>query len=216
MINKIYCNDKRLHFKELEIKGRLNILVGGNGVGKTTLLNGIKRKEYEIESTTPIEIKQYSNSKDNYRVKTSANMTTPQMITQANAKFMSEGQSILYSLISFLGNIEKEAERLLEEKKSLIVILDEVDSGLSVDAINVLMHIIIDILNTHMNVQFFISSNNYHFTFVHNNIINMYNGKYQKINSYEEYFNLMISGMQKVGKKSNYSFLDKVDYWEGI
>lgn len=216
MIRKIYCKDERLHFKQIEIKQRLNILVGGNGAGKTTLLEGIVNKRYEMDADRGIEIRKYSNSQDNLRVKTNLNMSTPQMVVCMNAKSMSEGQSIVYSLISFFAKIREEAKEFSKENKSLVVVLDEVDSGLSVDAINVVMHFIYDILNNHDNVQFFISSNNYHFTYVQKEIVNMYTGRYKKINSYEEYFKLMVAGMQKIGKKSDYNFLNETEWWTGM
>ena len=216
MIRKIYCDDERLHFKELEINQRLNILVGGNGVGKTTLLNGIHENCYKMDTNKSIEIIKYSNSRDNIRVKTGLNMTTPQLVACANAKSMSEGQSIMYSIVSFFAKLKEEALELDNKNKSLVVVLDEVDSGLSVDAINVVMHFICDMLKNYKNTQFFVSSNNYHFTYIQKDVINMYTGRYKKINSYEEYFELMISGMQTVGKKSDYSFLDETKWWNGM
>lgn len=216
MIRKIYCKDERLHFKQIEIKQRLNILVGGNGAGKTTLLEGIVDKRYEMDTDRDVEIRKYSNSQDNLRVKERLNMSTSQMIVCLNAKNMSEGQSIMYSLISFFAKVKEEASEFLKENKSLVIVLDEVDSGLSVDAVNVVMHFVYDILNNYDNVQFFISSNNYHFTYVQKEIVNMYTGRYKKINSYEEYFKLMVGGMQKIGEKSDYNFLNETEWWTGM
>ena len=57
------------------------------------------------------------------------------------------------------------------------------------------------------NIQFFISSNNYHFAYVTKVVVNMYTGRYEKIESYEEYFQKLADNMVKLGKKRNFNFL---------
>lgn len=211
MVTKIKCNNERLHFKELEVKSRLNVLVGGNGVGKTTFLKGLKEGKFKVECSKDIEYISYTDSVDNYVNRHGEVRNLDECVSIMEANSMSEGQGILYSLLSFLQYIEERLE-ILGDSKSIVVLLDEVDSGLSVDAINVLLHEVIRLLSRYEGVQFFISSNNYHFTYVINEVVNMYSGEYITINNYDEYFKIMVQGMQEVAKKSNSNFL-KVNKW---
>ena len=59
-------------------------------------------------------------------------------------------------------------------------------------------------------VQAYIATNHYHWIYVYKNVINLYTGKYHKINTYEEYFNLLNEGIQIMANsgKREFNFLD--------
>ena len=69
MINNIKINkkDNRLLFDSINDIKRLNILFGGNGVGKSTLLNYISNNYIEADENNYI-VKSYINSRDNSKI----------------------------------------------------------------------------------------------------------------------------------------------------
>lgn len=195
-----------LLFKTAKFK-KLNILFGGNGVGKTTLLNGIINNRLELETKKELIIKSYINSKDNFR---HINQVTYKdmgraLLQKVNANELSEGQSIIYSLLAYIENTKKIASN--NPDKTVVLVLDEIDSGLSAENINMILHLICDLLKMG-NIQLFISSNHYHFVYVFKNVFNMYTGKWIEINSYDEYFNKLVEEMTSLGKIRDYKFLE--------
>lgn len=215
MINSITIkNNKILLFKKMSALKKINILFGGNGVGKTTFLNSLQNNEFELITNNENQIYlRYTNSKNNFKNldKPYYNDTVMALNQRYIANHLSEGQSIIYSLISFLDYVKEEANKI-EQKKSIIVILDEVDSGLSAENINFILHIITDMVKEYSNIQFFISSNHYHFVYVFKEVMNMYNGKWTVINNYDEYFKLLSNNMVNLGKKRELSFLQPAQY----
>lgn len=216
-VKKNSFEEEILLFKELDNIKKINILFGGNGVGKTTFLNGIKDNSLEIDFEGETEIIQYTNSKDNirnmgnnishfYKEKPSVYLSGKEVYEMVYANRLSEGQSIVYSLLRFIRVVE---EKIKFSKKDIVLIFDEVDSGLSCENINMFLHLISDLINenTNKNIQIFISTNNYHFVHVFKVVLNMYEGKYRKIENYEEYFNLLAENMVELGKKRSMNFI---------
>lgn len=201
---KISQKDNRLLFNSINDVKRLNILFGGNGVGKSTLLNYISNNN--IETDENYIVKTYINSENNSKLNTNKDLkSTAEFIRAVNCSSYSEGQAILHNLLSFLEDIKE-----MNTEDNVVVCMDEIDSGLSVENINMILWQIKEILDTKDNIQFFISCNNYHFVFVVKEVLNMYDGNYIKIKSYEEYFKLLNEGIQIMAKsgKRNFDFLD--------
>lgn len=187
---------------------RLNILFGGNGVGKTTFLNAIRdnKVSFETDNNQEVLIKSYTNSIDNMKINSKDRelKTMKQVQIVYNSSSLSEGQTIIHYVLNFLQEIKD-----LKTDKQIVVLLDEVDSGLSVENINFLLWQIKDLIEK-KNVQFFISSNHFHFVYAQKMVLNMYTGKYTKIDSYEEYFELLNNGIQVMqnSNKRKFNFLD--------
>lgn len=186
---------------------RLNILFGGNGVGKTTLLNGIANNKLELNTDKELIIKSYVNSRDNFRHidKTNYKNIGIAAIQKMNANNLSEGQSIIYSLLAYLENTKKIAEE--NPDKTVVLILDEVDSGLSAENINMILHMILELLEI-KNTQLFISTNHYHFVHVFKKVFSMYTGELIMLNSYEEYYEALTKEMVSLGQKRDLKFLE--------
>lgn len=204
MIKRIEVLDQEtkdiLLFDEVREVRKLNILVGGNGVGKTTFLKAMREGKMKLESDKELLIMSYTNSIDNAKVNNQKELTTQRDFVKAfNAKHYSEGQSIIHYVLSLLYDIKE-----METDKQIVVLLDEVDSGLSPENINMLLWQIKELIDR--DIQFFISSNHYHFTYVVKEVLNMYNGTYQRIDSYEDYFKLLNDGIQVMNNSSKRSF----------
>ena len=204
---------KRMHFKEASFKN-VNILFGGNGAGKTTLLNLIKDNvasgfpDIEKDDDKKYVIHSYVNSKDNERLNnpspyTESSTFVREAVSRMHAHTISEGQSIIYSFSEWLNTYLKE----YNTEDFHIVVLDEIDSGLSCDHVNVILHLLNEHVFSKKNVQTFISSNMYHWVYAAKEVLSMYKGKFIKIDSYDEYFKLQMNNQQKVGQKSDFNFL---------
>lgn len=202
---KGFKSNNNLLFDSIDNIKRLNILFGGNGVGKSTLLNYIINNNIETDSHDYI-VKSYINSRDNSKINRNKELATAtDFIKAINCNSYSEGQAILHNLLSFLQDIKE-----LKTDKTIIVCMDEIDSGMSAENINMILWQITELLDTHDNIQFFISCNNYHFVYCFKEVLNMYTGKYIKINSYEEYFELLNEGIKLMNEsgKRQFDFLD--------
>ena len=210
VIKKTFEDDILL-FKEANPK-KINILFGGNGVGKTTFLNGIINNTLKIESNNKYETLSFVNSQNNFRHNNpipSDRQFNNKLIQKIEAKKMSEGQSIVFSLTNFFEEVKN---RLNNTQNTVVVILDEVDSGLSAENINMILHFIAEINNSYSNVQFFISSNAYHFVYVFKNVLSMYDGKIISIKSYEEFYKILIDNMKELGQKRGLKFLQGANF----
>ena len=211
LIREIKIEDKDtkdiLLFSQIKNVKKLNILFGGNGVGNSTFLNAIRDNKVLLESDNEngILIKSFTNSIENKRVNSHKEIITNREFVKAvNVNSFSEGQSVIHYVLSFLYDIKE-----LETDKDIVVLLDEVDSGVSAENINMVLWQIKELIDT-KNVQFFISSNHYHFVHAFKKVLNMYNGEYITIKSYDKYFSLLndgISIMKDINKRE-FNFLD--------
>jgi len=201
---------KRFHFSKAKFNDRLNILLGGNGSGKSSLIHLLEKQECCTVDGENI-ILSYRNSKDN----DSKNDPSPfgnssnyaqDLARRFHVSSISEGQSIIYSISKFIHKLETSLETNVEQHH--VVLLDEIDSGLSCDHVNVVLWLISDLLDRFPGrLQFFVATNMYHWIWVVKSAISLYDGKTVGEMTYQEYFQLHNSNREMVGKKSDYNFL---------
>ena len=138
--------DKILLFKNgdfAQFENNVIPLFGPNGVGKSTLINGLINQTLNIKSSKPGICYSYQNSKDNFKIRQARNLPESYdpffLVMKFNSQYISEGQSIIYSMFDLLDAFKKNGEFKYHEDKDSIVLLDEIDSGMSIDNIDTTM-----------------------------------------------------------------------------
>ena len=93
----------------------------------------------------------------------------------------SEGESIELTFRRFLTKIPDDTD---------LVLIDELDSGLGANYVHTCGYILFDWLREHPKTQCFLSVNNYHWVWLFKEIYRMDIGKFQKIENYDEFWDI--------------------------
>ena len=167
-------------------------IIGTNGCGKSTLLKAIStggrdvcgRQVLDIKINKPTDRYVYLNSKDNLKIKQPKNIFGDLTFEEFGDKFyasrLSEGMGMMYSYMPLLeGLLYRNIPE--DNDKDISVILDEFDSGLSIDNIDKVMNLLVDIVTTRKDVQIIFSFNNSYIlkylNYCNNTLLSMYSGK---------------------------------------
>ena len=114
----------------------------------------------------------------------------------------SEGQNVLMSFLSWIDNISV--------KDGSTIVIDEIDSGLSVEHVNIICHVISDLIRT-KRLQVIVAINNYHWFYHFNKtpnigIIDMSTGNKIKFDDYKDFLKFTVDTSQKVFKLKEKNF----------
>lgn len=216
--------NKILMFNSCKCNKNLNLLFGANGVGKTSFLKYIDKCTNNKDLSNNIRLREgykafnlysFSNSDNNYReVGRSSNFgiypEAHSIVKKYAASSLSEGQSIIFSIQDFLEYLENNLP--YENEVSNVILMDEIDSGLSVDNIKYVMDRVNNIINERKDIQMFISFNNYAVCENNpNNVLSMYTGKYIKINGYRQFrYYIGINRDKLLKKRKNNQFTGEI------
>lgn len=216
-INKGSNLEEILFFdNEIELK-QVTLLFGANGVGKSSLIKEmLKQKEVEFNCDKETKLYSYINTEQNFRnMDKNSNLSyedmfNPYLINKKyNADELSEGQSIIYSL----QDIFELCVQIKDDSNDSVILLDEIDSGLSIDNVDYLSDKIKEITDKYSNIQFIIAFNNFEFCRNFPKVFNMYNGKYITIESYEQYRDIINSNREMLlEKRHNNMFTGDSDF----
>jgi len=161
-------------------------LFGPNGAGKSTLLQSIIDRGFRKSNDVTVNITKgigttffaYRNSVDNFK------NAEPRTIDQTydpvfnklkwDARLISEGQSVIFSIMDLLDHLYNEYKHVSES--DVFVVLDEIDSGLSIDNIDVVMRKIKRITRISKQVQLMLSFNNPRVLKWFPEVLSMYDG----------------------------------------
>lgn len=205
--------------KTVEIKPGVTVLVGCNGIGKTTLLHQIK---HNLKKDN-IPYIMFDNLHDGGNKSISEASFYGDFSFMATAMQSSEGENIVMNmgkLAARLGNFVKtgednkdakfkalarslarldgEVEEEIEIPNERWILLDAVDSGLSVDNIVDLKEQLFKTILEHNygnEIYIVVSANEYEMA-RGEQCFDVYNGKYMKFKDYEEYRSLVLQSKE--------------------
>ena len=198
MIKSITIKDQSflediLFFKTADFSqfdNRVVPLFGPNGAGKSTLIQSIENRSLEIELTRPTLIFSYQNGRDNFKIReprTYAEAFDPAFVNaRFDAKAISEGQSIMYSMFDLLYGFMKNGGLPPQEGKDIAVLLDEIDSGMSIDNIDITMRKLKYIVSHRPDVQFIMSFNSPRVVKHFPQVLSMYDGTMIELHNDDE------------------------------
>lgn len=201
-IYKDYCDIGCDIYKNetIEIQSGLTVLVGCNGMGKTTLIHQIKS---QIKKGN-IPFISYDNLNEGGSHSKSEAAFYNDWDFVSTSMQSSEGENIILNLGKLASKIGTFV-RKNKDASEIWIFLDAVDSGLSVDnVVDVKEYLFKTIFDDNPNTDIYIivSANEYELA-RDENCFDVYNGKYIKFKDYEEYRNFILE-TRKIKDKRKY------------
>lgn len=189
-VYKDYYSDDDHIFKcrSVRLKPGLTILVGCNGAGKSTLISMITQSCHEQK----IPIHNYDNLSDGNTMAMNRMINISDAYSLARNMSSSEGENISNNIADNAQIIGRFVSSAVKSGKDKIVItIDAVDSGLSIDMIDELKSglfnmIIEDCKSRKISPYIIASANSYEMT-SGEQCLDVATGKYIRFKSYEEY-----------------------------
>ena len=180
-----------------------NVLIGKNGYGKTTFLNGlrdfIEKNNYHCVYWSDME---YGRDRGRQFLLMNSNIKA-----LASMAFKSEGETLLSSIGEFFIRKAAAVARKAKESDIVFLLLDQVDSGLDIHQIGEIKYIINaimqDMKNRGIKVYTVVSANSYELA-ESEICINPRTGKKVKIkdyNAYKQYISKQYKNKSKGGTK---------------
>lgn len=197
--------------KTVAINPGVTVLVGCNGIGKTTFLHQVR---YKLKKQN-IPYIEYDNLHDGSSNSVSEAGFNEDFGFIATAISSSEGENIILNMNKFASDLRdfiktgsvieknpfakafKALNSVVDERKEVVperwILLDAVDSGLSVENIVDIKELFKTILEYNYGNEIYIvvSANEYEMA-RGEQCFDVYNGKYISYNDYEEYRNMII------------------------
>lgn len=178
----IHCGFK------LQLKPGFTALVGPNGAGKTTLLGQIK--SYAEENK--IEYWAYSNLLDGGEMAMNRYLLAGSMKQLASSMFSSEGEKLVNNFANRLGEMGKKVSTAIKSKVPIIILIDAVDSGISIDMARNIVEFLLSVEEIDVNknggeIYLLMAVNNYEFAKSPADCVNVRSGEHMIFNSYDEY-----------------------------
>lgn len=148
--------DKLHHYSEIEFPDGIIILIGRNGVGKTTLLR--KVEEYCKEKDIPVF--SYDNYKEGSTSAMDKYLHKDMLGALASVAFHSEGEQLFFNFGEAIQEIGQFI-RKNKEKEEKYILLDALDSGLDIDGIDQVLQILNIIAKENKGTKILVTANNY-------------------------------------------------------
>ena len=184
---------------KITINTGLTILVGCNGIGKTTLIRALK--EQLKEDKTPFIA--FDNLHDGGANARSMAGFRNDFTFLATAAFSSEGENIHMNMARFANRIHSFIKENNGFGKELWVFMDAVDSGYSVDNIEDIknfIHLILRDYGEKNNIYFIVSANEYEMA-RNEQCFDVLRGKYRIFKTYDGYRNFILKTREEKNKR---------------
>lgn len=158
----------------LELNDGINIIVGENGIGKSSLLSLITNETYRnyvkfdvLPNTT---FRAFDTEKDNPRIKTDIN-TMINLAFSLNARFVSHGEAMLPLI------------KTIKDFNDCLIVIDEPEAGLSISNQRKILKVFNDSI-TKNNCQIILTTHSYVIIENSEQVFSMDNKKWIKSNEY--------------------------------
>lgn len=182
-----------LFFQHVDFQDRKIIpLFGPNGVGKSTLIKELEKHREILLTTDGIhtECFSYQNARDNYKDRQPRSYMEAfdpyLMSAKLAAQSISEGQSIIYSMFDLLDGLRPNGEIPQTKDCHKLILLDEIDSGMSIDNIDITMRKIRNLIRKRSDLQFIFSFNSPRILKHFPEVLSMYDGTFITLHSDED------------------------------
>jgi len=198
--------------RTIELKPGITVLVGCNGIGKTTLLHNIE----DVLRKEKIPVAKFDNLSDGGSNSRSEKAFLEDFRFVAESMSSSEGENIVLNLMDLAGKLgrfiktgiykrrynpfegvfkkDESSDKDIEMSNERWILFDTVDSGLSVDNIVELKEGLFKTIIEHEkdnDIYIVVSANEYEMA-REEQCLDVYNGKYVAFKDYEEYRDLIL------------------------
>lgn len=182
----------------LKLKPGLTALVGPNGAGKTTLLGQLR--EYTQENK--IKYWEYSNLSDGGEMAMDRYLLSGNMRMLATAVCSSEGEKLVSNFANRLGEMGKKVKAALKLKETLAILLDSIDSGISIDRAREIRDFLLSIEDEEVSksggdIYIVMAVNHYEIAKSPVDCVDVRTGKHLTFKSYDEYANFICNYLPK-------------------
>ena len=178
---------------QLTLEPGYTALVGPNGAGKTTILSQLQ--EYAKENG--IRVWEYSNLRDGGHVAANQYMFSGNIEGFAASATSSEGEYLAYNFANQVKGMAQAVKQAAKDKHPILVLLDAIDSGASIDRARELMGFINMVCETEFKngVELYIvmAVNHYELAKVPANCVNVRTGELIRFDSYDAYADFICS-----------------------
>lgn len=181
--------------KSVTIKNGVTVLVGCNGIGKSTLLHNIR----SVLKNADVPYIEFDNLHDGGSRSRDRAGFYGDIDFLATSMCSSEGENIVMNMGRIAGKIGNFIKKN-PDNKELWILLDAIDSGLSIDNIVDIKELLFktileDKRNAEREIYIIVSANEYEIA-RGEQCLDVYNMKYVKFKDYEEYRKLILDSRE--------------------
>ena len=178
---------------QLTLEPGYTALVGPNGAGKTTILSQLR----EFAKKEGIRFWEYSNLRDGGHVAANQYMFSGNIEGFAASTTCSEGEYLAYNFANQVKAMAQAVKQAGSTKQPILVLLDAIDSGASIDRARELMGFLNNVCKTEFKngVELYIvmAVNHYELAKAPVNCINVRTGEPIRFDSYDAYADFICS-----------------------
>ena len=199
-IDKCPYGEEKLYTKAtIQLHTGLTVVVGCNGSGKSTLLKAIK---HYCESESILYL-HHDNERNGGSNAFSERMFNQDFVTAGTLMASSEGEKIMINFGTFAQKLGQFI-RLHSESDKLFILLDGLDSGMSIDGVREIKEFINDVLipdvPTSMKLYVVITANSFELAY-NERCLEAATGNYQTFSSYPAYSNFIMRSRSRKDKR---------------